>query len=561
MKNRFGVLHLFAGLGGGALGMLRAGLEPVGAVDIDPAACADYELLTGYPATVGDLATMTPDELRAVCTRRPDVVFSSPPCKGHSGCLPAAKAAEDKYQLLNSLSLRGIWLALEAWCEDPSPLFVMENVPRIQSRGRHWLDQLTGLLRGYGYAVAETTHDCGELGGLAQHRRRFLLVARHMEQVPEYLYEPPKRRVRGVGEALGELPVPLPGSDDGGPMHRLPRMSPMNWVRLALIPAGGDWRDLPPEVALAPRAARQNGGYGVNAWDRGGHTVVAEGTVRNTWASVEDPRVEGSEHRHNGKYGVEDWQAPAHTVIGEARTGKAWAGVADPRIDCEPRAGVYGVAAGDEPAGTVVAAARHDNGRFSVEDPRVTCKRREGSMGVKGWGQASAPIIAHARPCNHPSQVADPRLGHEPRRGTKGVRGWAQPSHTVLAAAGTKTDGPFNVADPRVPLIVGPELDLDSKTPCHLIIAAADGTWHRPMTTLELAALQGFPTRLGDEWLVLGGRSHQAWRQRIGNAVPPPAAQAIGEEIVKLLEHVRSGGGLRLGSTDVWVKRAEVRCG
>ena len=53
-----------------------------------------------------------------------------------------------------------------AWKDDPVELIVFENVPRIANRGRHLLDQITGLLRHYGYAVAETTHDCGELGGL-----------------------------------------------------------------------------------------------------------------------------------------------------------------------------------------------------------------------------------------------------------------------------------------------------------------------------------------------------------------------------------------------------------
>ncbi|MFO6400181.1 DNA cytosine methyltransferase, partial [Pseudomonas aeruginosa] len=71
-----------------------------------------------------------------------------------------------------------IWLMGEAWKNDPVPLIVFENVPRLATRGRHLLDQINSLLSHYGYAVAETTHDCGELGGLAQSRKRFLLVAR-----------------------------------------------------------------------------------------------------------------------------------------------------------------------------------------------------------------------------------------------------------------------------------------------------------------------------------------------------------------------------------------------
>lgn len=590
MTRPWTVLHLFAGAGGGALGFKRAGFVSVGSFDVDPAACRDLEMLTGEAATVADLATLEPHELRAACTERPDVVFTSPPCKAFSGCLPSAKSCTPKYVDLSDLSLRGVWLALEAWKDQPPALFILENVPRIQSRGRHWLDQIGGLLHAYGYAVRETTHDAGELGGLAQRRRRFLLVARHMAQVPEFLYLPPTKRVRGVGEVLGELPVPLPGSPAGGPMHRLPRMSAMNGARLALIPAGGDWRDLPAAVALAPREGRQNGGFGVEGWDDPSHAVVAEGTVRNTRASVADPRVEdrgryrgghgvvgwdeqaptvrgahevrlapasvsdprvaGSPHRHNGKYGVEAWDGPAHAVIAEARTGKAWAGVADPRMGCEPRAGVLGIVDQDAPVGAVVGNARTDNGRYAYADPRVTCDRREGSMGVRGWDQASAPVIGHATHHNHPSQVADPRLTHDCRRGNFGVTGWAQPSHTVIGDARAYKGA--NVADPRVPIIAGPELDLDSQTPTHIIIRAADGTWHRPMTTLELAVLQGFPARHNGDWLVLDGRSHKGWRQRIGNAVPPAAAEAIAREAATTLA-ASADGRLLLSGRPVWV--------
>ncbi|MBD3174682.1 MAG: DNA cytosine methyltransferase [Armatimonadia bacterium] len=476
------VIHLFAGMGGGALGFQLAGFASVGAFDVDPAACRDLEYLTGETATVADLAEMTPDELRSACTDRPDVVFTSPPCKSFSGCLPKATAKTPRYRAMSSLAQRGIWIALEAW-PTPPPLIVMENVPRIRSRGRHWLDQVVGMLHRYGYAVRETIHDCGELGGLAQRRRRFLLVARHMEQIPEYLYEPPIRRVRPVGEVLGELPVPVPGSTAGGPMHRLPRLSAKNWVRLALIPAGGDWKDLPAEVALPPRGSRQNGPWGGNPREGHAHTVVAHSAVRNAWASI-----------------------------------------ADPRLNCSPRSGVYGVLDGTEPCGAVTGHASPDNGSWSISDPRVGCVRRKGGHGVSSWNSPSTTVIANGAIHNGPWQVADPRLQHTPRRGSLRVEGWAEPSH----------------------------IDIDDRTPCHLVIMAADGTWHRPMTTLELAALQGFPVQVNGEWLKLDGRAHGAWRQRIGNAVPPPAAEAIARTCLATLQAARAGEYL-LSPQPVWV--------
>ena len=434
-------LHLFAGLGGGSLGFKQAGFRSVGNVDSDFEACADLEHLTGEPATCVDIAAMTPADLLEITGgERPDVVFTSPPCKAFSGCLPKAASRSAKYLELSNLSQLGIWLALEAWADSPPPLIIMENVPRIQTRGREWLDQTEKMLRAYGYATSETTHDCGHLGGLAQSRRRFLLVARHMEQVPEFLYEPPRLPLLGVGEIFRHLPIPLPDSDAGGDMHRLPRLSAMNWLRLALIPAGGDWRDLPEEAQLT----------------------------------------------------------------------------------CSPRATAYGVVGWDGSAGTVVGAACHDNGGYSV---------------------------------------ADPRLEHEPRRGGHGVRGWEDHSHTVIGDP--RTCKGFNVADGRPEIythevngadIFGPTLVLESRRSAKPvpIICATDATWHRPMTTLELAALQGFPTKIGGEWLRLEGGSHKRWRQRIGNAVPPPAARAIAVSCLRTLEAAHNEGFLMCGQP-VWV--------
>ncbi len=263
--------HFCCGLGGGAAGFNRArprvgNVEAewvcLGGIDVDPAGLRDFERLAGVPGTLLDLFTRdqyvrfhgkepptgwreaTPEDVRrAAQGKRPDAVFISSPCKGASGLLSEKLSLTPKYQALNELTLRCIWLMGEAWADDPVPLIVFENVPRLASRGRHLLDQINSLLGGFGYAVAETTHDCGELGGLAQSRKRFLLVARHVEKVPPFLYEPEKKSLRAVGDILGRMP--LPGDiEAAGPMHRVPSLQWKTWVRLALVRAGSDWRSL-----------------------------------------------------------------------------------------------------------------------------------------------------------------------------------------------------------------------------------------------------------------------------------------------------------------------------
>src|SRR3990167_8790212 len=262
--------HLFCGLGGGAkgfnraqprVGNLQAKFRCLGGIDVAAAAMRDFERLAGVPGTVlglfdrdqsrdfhgveppADWREAGPAEIqRAAGGERPHIVFLSAPGKGFSGLLSETRSRTAKYLALNRLTLRGIWLMLEAWRDDPPELIVFENVPRIATRGRHLLDQIVDLLRAYGHAVAETTHDCGELGGLAQSRKRFLLVARHVEKVAPFLYEPEKKRLQAVGTVLDRMP--LPGDAAGGPMHRIPSLQWKTWVRLAFVEAGSDWRSL-----------------------------------------------------------------------------------------------------------------------------------------------------------------------------------------------------------------------------------------------------------------------------------------------------------------------------
>lgn len=87
-------------------------------------------------------------------------------------------------------------------------------------------------------------------------------------------------------------------------------------------------------------------------------------------------------------------------------------------------------------------------------------------------------------------------------------------------------------------------------------IEALDGTWHRPFTTLELAALQSLVDP--EQQLELDGLSDTAWRERIGNAVPSSAAQAIASEMGRTLLLAWSGETFALGATPIWVRQVVV---
>ena len=82
------------------------------------------------------------------------------------------------------------------------------------------------------------------------------------------------------------------------------------------------------------------------------------------------------------------------------------------------------------------------------------------------------------------------------------------------------------------------------------VIRALDGTWHRPFTTLELAALRSLLNP--EEYLQLGGFSDSAYRERIGNAVPPDAAAAVAGAMGTTLLRAWSGQTFMLSGPPTW---------
>lgn len=571
--------HLFCGLGGGArgfnhahprVGAMQAKFRCLGGIDVDPAGIRDFNRLAGVPGTVLDMfdrdqyrdfhgaepptgwrEASTADIHRAAGGERPHIVFLSAPCKGFSGLLAEGKSKTDKYQALNRLTLRGVFLMLEAWCDDPPELVLFENVPRIATRGRHLLDQITGLLRAYGYAVAETTHDCGELGGLAQSRKRFLLVARHAEKVPPFLYVPHHKPLRAVGDVLGRML--LPGDVRGGPMHRIPALQWKTWVRLAFVEAGSDWRSL-NRLAVEDGRLRDylivpdmhHGVLGVNGWQESVGTVAGASRPGNGKFSIADPR----QQLYAAGYGVTPWDAPSGAVAGESLPSNGKFAVQDVRFAQSAKwkdGQALGVRAWDESIGTVAGQQGPLQGAYSVADPRHTGPAKHSNeFRIVRWnGPAMAVTSAHGTG----QAVADPRSGIQRSSGDNyltaghyGVIPWEKPAGAVSAAAG-HDNGRWSVADPRMPTPA-------QKLVCR--ITAEDGTWHRPFTTLELAALQSLVEP--EEQLELDGLSDQAWRERIGNAVPSSAAEAIAHVMGETLLLAWSGETFLLSSQPVWVR-------
>lgn len=617
--------HFCCGSGAGAkganrakaeVGMMRGKFRCIGGIDNNRGAIVDFGNLAGVPGTMLDLFSldqylaffghMPPpgwreatraDIHRAAHNERPHVVLMSCPCKGFSGLLSEKLSLSTKYQALNQLALRCLHLALDAWSDDPPEFFLFENVPRVQTRGRGLLDQVTQLFHAYGYAAAETTHDCGELGGLGQSRKRFLMVARHIEKVPPFLYEPVKRPLRSVGHVLEQLP--MPGEIEvAGPMHRIPTLHWKTWVRLAFVEAGSDWRSLQKlrvengflqDYALLPEADYRDGVYGVRRWSEPSGTIAGESSPSNGAFSVADPRVDG--HVRSVQMGVRPWDQPAPTVTGQMTPGQGPNAVADPRMGetgprfnnvyrvvrwgetapavtagahptaggnaiADPRPGrppselhgKYHVAHFDESSRAVIAG--RDNGASCIADPRPNWDRHGNNLVVEAWNEPSRTVIGGGKGVQGGQlSIADPRLQmtREPgdayrTSGHYGVVPWSESSGTITASL-RYDSGPGNVADPRLPAPTDKVV---------AIIRSQDNTWHRPFTIFEKAALQGMIDP--GERFELEGKSESAWNERIGNAIPPPATEAIFGVIGTTLLLAWAGETFVLGATPIWVR-------
>ncbi|WP_212985991.1 DNA cytosine methyltransferase [Paenibacillus cineris] len=572
---------LFGGIGGESAGLLKSQVEYGGkiyrfkllcSIDSDPVACRNHDLITGektavqmdlfrrwqYEAWHGheppeDWHEVTPWDIWVAFKKQvPFFLFLSPPCKGLSGLLPQGKSESEKYQALNYLTVSGLEMALQACLEYGGSLpaiIQLENVPRITSRGKPLLRQIKKLLVKFGYAVSiRADHNLGEIGGLGQSRVRFLIKARHEAQIPNVIYYPEKKPLRSIGDVIGALPAPG-DTEAGGPLHRLPRLQWKTWMRLALIPAGGDWRDLNKvdwqnlHVIHEPR----RGAFEVADWSEPSRAVTSTaGPGRsNGVTAVSDPRLHiGGEGKTN-ILRVQRGDETAMCVTGAAGPHQGGACIADPKLSDRPgrHPAQYRVVNADEP-GPCVTGTRFGSGAIAVADPRINTKLHPDSYGVQDWEATAKTVRSANRIMQAAGSISDPRIHSTPRADTMGVQDWSMTAKTVTGSMDVHA-GAAAVSDPRIPS--------DNEQGVWMIIAQ-DGTWHRPLTTYELAMLQSFPTHLPDgRPFQLEGCTDAKAREYIGNAVPRDAAEAMGNVILLAGAQAEAGITFEMSWDPVWV--------
>ena len=270
-------IDLFCGAGGLSLGLARAGVEIVCAVDNWSVATKTYSANFDHPTLTADISNLTAAGILdfSGVLGRVDVVVGGPPCQGFS-----VQRIGSDLDARNNLVLEFARLVLEL-----SPrMFLMENVPGLLGkRGSPLAKAFQRTLSTSGYQVRSMLLNACDYG-VPQSRRRVLFYGwRDGER--EFEFPAPTHSMDDhltVWDAIGDLPSPPEDCTPfpGDPLHRRTRLSPMNLKRLDCIPPGGGMEDLPVELRVA---CHRNGAhrighryvYGRLAPDKPAATITA----------------------------------------------------------------------------------------------------------------------------------------------------------------------------------------------------------------------------------------------------------------------------------------------
>src|ERR1700677_1494230 len=181
-------IDLFCGCGGFSLGLERAGLKGLAAIDLNPEAITVFRKnLAQIPYILEeDVTTFTPQHLATMLgTKEVDLIVGGPPCQGFStvrqadGANHGKRLVEDARRFLYQDFLRYVDFF-------KPKVFVMENVLGIRSAsGGEYFTRVQREARAIGYRVHAQVEDCVELG-LPQKRRRQLFIGTRLD-LPDYL--------------------------------------------------------------------------------------------------------------------------------------------------------------------------------------------------------------------------------------------------------------------------------------------------------------------------------------------------------------------------------------
>ena len=198
--NQLQFIDLFCGCGGFTLGMIRAGMKCLAAIDFDNEATATFagNMPEVQHVLKRNLTRFSPCQLAEVIgNEQVDVIVGGPPCQGFSTARQRDGANHGKRRLIDD-PRRFLYREFLRYVQYFRPrVFVMENVLGIRSAADgEYLTRVQKEARELGYRVHDQIEDARELG-VPQKRRRQLFIGVRAD-LPRYFIPELKPAPRAV---------------------------------------------------------------------------------------------------------------------------------------------------------------------------------------------------------------------------------------------------------------------------------------------------------------------------------------------------------------------------
>jgi len=270
-------LDLFCGCGGLSKGFQLAGFDIVGGIDFNVPAVATYaKNFPSAQAVCCDLMEMNPvDIAREFPHESIDVVIGGPPCQGFSTA--NRYADEERRDPRNKLFFQFV-----KFVELFSPkAIVIENVRGILTMNKGYAKRrIEAIFRERGYHVANCVLNAADYGVPQRRFRNFFVMLKDGTFDFDALKKEP--RCPTVQEAIGELYRFDDRAADDVRLEEAPKTDYQRYLRdgqssvrnhdvrypaqkvqdrIAFVPQGGNWQDVPAEMWPTDRNNRHSSAY------------------------------------------------------------------------------------------------------------------------------------------------------------------------------------------------------------------------------------------------------------------------------------------------------------
>lgn len=242
------VIELFAGAGGLALGLEKAGFETIGLVEFDKSAAETLKYnRPNWNVIHDDIANISSQDLEAYFNIKKgelDLLSGGAPCQSFSYAGKRLGLEDTRGTLFYHYAL---------FLEKLQPkMFLFENVKGLTSHDKgQTYKTILSVFEEEGYEVQSRVLNAWDYG-VAQKRERMIMVGIRKDLINNISFEYPKARDYKpvLRDILLDCPPSL-GAQYGEEKRKI----------FELVPPGGYWRDIPEEIAKP---------YMKSTWNMGG---------------------------------------------------------------------------------------------------------------------------------------------------------------------------------------------------------------------------------------------------------------------------------------------------